>query len=128
MSIPSVFGLKGMAVAAAIGLAAGAYAGYRVTDAFGEARALRIERDTLNATIAARDETIARNARLTTGVNDIAISVSRAITQLKEAVGDEASIRSDPGSDYTDDEFGRLLDRIARAAQPGTGLPAAARP
>lgn len=124
----SVFGLKGMAIAAVIGLVAGAYASYRVTDAFGEARALRIERDGLNATIADRDETIARNARLTTGVNSIAISVSRAITQLKETAGDEASIRSDPGSDYTDDEFGRVQSRIERAARHGAGVPAAARP
>lgn len=126
--IPSAFGLKGTAVAVVVGLAAGAYTGYRVTDAFGEAKALRLERDTLNATIAARDETIARTARLTTGVNEIAIRVSRAITQLKEAAGDEALTRDDPVCRYSDGEFGRVQSRIDRAAGPGAGVSAATRP
>jgi len=126
--IPSVFGLKGMAIAVVVGLVAGTYAGYRVTDAFSEAKALRLERDTLNATIAARDESIARTARLTAGVNDIAIRVSRAITQLKEAAGDEGLTRDDPVCRYSDDEFGRVQSRIDRAAGPVTGHPAAARP
>jgi hypothetical protein len=128
MSIPTVFGLKGMAVAAAIGAAVAAYATYRVTTAFGEARALRLERDTLTATIADRDETIARNARLTTGVNNIAIGVNRAIADLRKAGGDEALTRNDPDCDYRDDEFGGVQSRIDRAAKPGAGLPAAARP
>jgi hypothetical protein len=128
MSIPSVFGLKGMVIAAAIGAAAASYATYRVTNAFGEARALRLERDTLTATISDRDETIARNARLTTGVNDIAISVNRAIAYLREAASDEALTRDDPACRYSDDEFGRVQSRIDRAAKPGAGLPATARP
>ncbi|MCX5581307.1 hypothetical protein [Kaistia terrae] len=124
----SVFGLKGMAIAAAIGLVAGAYAGYRITNTFDEAKALRLERDALNATIAARDETIARNARLTTGVNNIAIGVNRAIAYLREAASDEALTRDDPVCRYSDDEFGRVQSRIDRAARPGAGLPAVTRP
>jgi hypothetical protein len=124
MSIPSVFGLKGMAVAAALGAAVASYASYRVTNAFGEARALRLERDNLNTTIAARDETIARNARLTTGVNNIAISVNRAIAHLREAASDEALTRDDPVCRYSDDEFGRVQSRIDRAAGAGDLRPA----
>ncbi|WP_029073587.1 hypothetical protein [Kaistia adipata] len=117
--IPAVFGLKGIAVAAAIGCAVGAYAGYRVTDAFGEAKALRLERAQLRADLDAAKETIDRNARLTAGVHAIAIGVNRAIASLREAAGDEALIRDDPVCRYSDDEFGRLRERIDRAAAAG---------
>ncbi|WP_018183971.1 hypothetical protein [Kaistia granuli] len=125
--IPSIFGLKGVAIAAAIAFALGAYASYRVTDAFGEAKALRLERDQLQGALDAANETITRNARLTAGVNDIAIRVNRAIAQLREAAGDEAITRDDPVCRYSDDEFGRLRERIDRAAAAG-GLRAPAGP
>jgi hypothetical protein len=126
--IPSVFGLKGMAVAAVIGLCLGGYAGYRVTDAFGSARALRLERDGLKATIADQQQTIELNARLSAGVNDIAIGVNRAIAYLREAASDETLTRDDPVCRYSDDEFGRVQSRIDRAAKAGADIRPAAKP
>ncbi|WP_336801736.1 hypothetical protein [Kaistia sp. MMO-174] len=128
MGIPSVFGVKGMALALLVGTAIGGYAGYRITNTFDEAKALRKERDDLKDAIAARDATIASNARITAGVNTIAIGVNRAIAQLREEAGDESTTRSDPGCDYRDDEFGRVQSRINRAARPGRAVPSAASP
>jgi len=124
----AIGGLKGMAIAALVGSALGASGGYWLADTIGDAKALRLERKSLQDTIAARDRVIASNARITAGVNSIAIGVNRAIAQLREDVGDEAVTRSDPGCDYRDDEFGRVQSRIHRAARPSGAVPAAARP
>lgn len=124
----SVFGLKGMAVALLVGTAIGSYAGYRITNTFDEAKALRKERDELKASIEQRDLLIASNARITAGVNNIAIGVNRAIAQLREEAGDEAPEAADSGTGYSDDELERVRARIARAAKAGSDLRAAARP
>lgn len=126
--IPSVFGLKAMAIAAAVGCVIGAYASYRVTDAFGETKALRLERKQLQDDLDAANETIARNTRLAAGVQSIAIGVNRAISHLREVASDEALTRDDPVCRYSDDEFGRVQSRIERAAGAGEGLSGAARP
>lgn len=128
MGIPSVFGLKGMAAAFALGAAIGGYLSYEVTNTFDEAKALRKERDDLKETIAARDRVIASNARITAGVNSIAIGVNRAIAQLREEAGDEAATRSDPRCDYRDDEFSRVQSRIDRAARAGRAVSPTAAP
>ncbi|WP_336801824.1 hypothetical protein [Kaistia sp. MMO-174] len=123
MGIPSVFGLKGIAAALVIGAVIGAYAGYRVTNTFDEAKALRKERDDLKNEVEARNETIARNARLTAGVNDIAIRVNRAIAQLREADPDDTEPASgNPCSTYSDADFERVQQRIRRAAGAGLAL------
>ena len=126
--IPSIFGLKGMAVAALIGCVAGSAGGYWLADTIGDAKALRLERAGLKADIAARDATIARNAKLTTDINNIAIGVSQTIADLRKAAADEGLIRNDPACDYRDDEFGRVRERIGRAARHRAGVPAATRP
>lgn len=134
MSIPSVFGVKGMAVAAAIGCAAGAYASYLVTDAFGKAAVLRLENADLRkdkadqaARIAALNEQIASTARITAGVNTIAINVNKAIAALKETAPDEA-VSSEPGGTYSDADFERVHQRIRRAAAAGAAIYPAAQP
>jgi hypothetical protein len=120
MGVPSVFGLKGMAAALAIGAALGAYAGHRITNTFDEAKALRLEQARLQSELEAANETIARNARLAAGIHTIAIGVNRAIAYLRETAGDEALTRDDPVCRYSDDEFERLRERINRAATGGS--------
>ena len=106
----------------------GASSGYWLADTIGDAKALRLERAGLEADIAVRDATIARNAKLTTDINNIAIGVSQTIADLRKAAADEGLIRNDPACDYRDDEFGRVQSRIDRAAGRGPHLPPAARP
>lgn len=51
-AIPSVFGLKGMAIAFVAGGIVFGFGAYKVTNAFGEARVLRLENADLGKTIA----------------------------------------------------------------------------
>jgi hypothetical protein len=149
--LPSVFGLKGMGIALAAGLAIGGVGGGWTAYKLSDAKVLRIEKAQQDEKIKSLNEVIAQhskddlmNARLTAGVQSAASNVAAAITEFQNGMtsNEEAPPSAADSCDrYSDPDFERVRSSIARGANlgdivrqgsaartgPQGGLPAAGR-
>lgn len=84
--IPSIFGLKGMAVAAGIALVIGSASGWKVRDAFCDAAAAKLEVIRLQKQVAARDAAAAEDQKLRDADAESKSQLEGAVRALQDKI------------------------------------------
>lgn len=119
-AIPSVFGLKGMAIAFVAGGIVCGFGAYKITNAFGEAHVLRLEKSDLERTIANQGVVIGayQKAASDTAALDLAERQRARFAQSsldavqKETDDAVAAVAHDAACDHSPPELVGLRNRL----------------